>query len=164
MRKIIYLVLLVLFALSCINATRNQSKPNNADNSINQAQGMTNNDFQSFWINFRSAIISLDYIKLMEMTDFPLKCKSKTDVDPQLLIFEDRFYYFLKECLNEKTGRAMEGETNLDFIKRTSKLEEGTYYLHSENWCRVTAMEFQKISGSWKLTLINLNTIGIPGN
>jgi hypothetical protein len=157
MRKTIYL-LLVLLALSCITATKNQGKSNISDNSKNQAQMITNDDFQSFWIDFRNAIISLDYIKLMEMTSFPLKSHGKRDVDPQFLIYEDRFYYFFKTCLNEDTGRTTDGETNLDFIKRTSKLEEGKYYTKDENWCRVMAMEFQKINDSWKLTLIYFST------
>jgi hypothetical protein len=157
MRKTINL-LLVLLALSYINATRNQGKSNNADSSKNQAQMITNDDFQSFWIDFRNAIISLDYIKLMEMTNFPLKSHGKLDIDPQFLIYQDRFYYFLKVCLYEDTGRTMDRKTNLDFIKKTSKLEEGKYYMKDENWCRVTAMEFQRINGCWKLTLIYFNT------
>ena len=158
MRKTIYL-LLVLLALSCINATKNQGKSDISENTKNQAQMITNDDFQSFWVDFRKAIISLDYIKLMEMSNFPLKSHGNRDGDPQFLIYEDRFYYFLKVCLNEKTGLTNEGETNLDFINRTSKLEEGKYYLHSEYWCRVQAMEFQRIKGNWKLTLIYLDTI-----
>jgi hypothetical protein len=157
MRKTIKL-LLVLLALSCMNATRNQGKSNNPDNSKNQAHMIAKDDFQSFWIDFRKAIISLDYIKLMEMTSFPLKSHGKRDVDPQILIYKDRFYYFFKTCLNEDTGRAMDGETNLDFIKRTFKLEEGEYYTKDENWRKVMAMEFQKINDRWKLTLIYFNT------
>jgi hypothetical protein len=157
MRKTIYL-LSVLLALSCINATKNQGKPNIPDNSKNQAQMITDDDFQSFWIDFRNAIISLDYIKLKEMTNFPLKSHGKRDIDPQFLIYQDKFYYFFKTCLNEDTGMTMNGETNLDFIKRTSILEVGKYYTKDENWCRVTTMEFQRIIDNWKLTLIYFNT------
>jgi hypothetical protein len=157
MQKTIFL-LLVLIALFYINATKNQGKSIITDNSKNLAQMVTNEDFQSFWIDFRGAIISLDYIKLIEMTNFPLKSHGKMDGDPQFLIYKDRFYYFLKVCLNEDTGRTMDGETNLDFIKKTSKLEEGVYFTKSENWCRVAAMEFQKINNSWKLTRIYFDT------
>ena len=157
MRKTIFLLSLLL-ALSCINATKDQGKSNIPDNSKNQVQMIPNDDFQSFWIEFRNAIISLDYIKLMEMTNFPLKSHGKRDIDPQFPIYQDRFYYFLKVCLNEDTDRAMDGDTNLDFIKRTSKLEESEYYTKDENWRKVMAMEFQKINESWKLTLIYFNT------
>lgn len=157
MRKIIYL-LPVLLALSGIYTSKNQGQSDISDNSKNQAQMITNDDIQSFWVEFRNAIISLDYIKLMGMTNFPLKCHGKRDVDPQFLIYKDRFYYFFKTCLNEDTGRTMDGETNLDFIKRTSKLVEGEFYIRDENWCRVMAMEFQKINDNWKLTLIYFNT------
>ena len=157
MRKTIFLISLFL-ALSCINATKNKGKSNIPDNSKNQAQMIPDDDFQSFWIDFRNAIISLDYIKLMEMTNFPLKSHGKRDEDPQFLIYKDRFYYFLKVCLNEDTGRTIDGETNLDFIKRTSKLEEGIYFTKLENWCRVAAMEFQRINNSWKLTRIYFDT------
>jgi hypothetical protein len=157
MQKTIYL-LLILLTLSCINATRNQGKSTITDNSKNLAQMVTNDDFQSFWIDFRNEIISLDYIKLIEMTNFPLKSHGKRDEDPQFLIYKDRFYYFLKVCLNEDTGMTMDGETNLDFIKKTSILMEGEYFTKSEDWCRVTAMEFQRINNSWKLTRIYFNT------
>ena len=157
MRKTIYL-LPVLLVLSCMCTTRNQSKSDIAPNSKNQTLMITNDDFQSFWIDFRNAIISLDYVKLIEMTNFPLKCHGNRDIDPQFLIYEDRFYYFFKTCLNEDSGKTMGGETNLDIIKRISILEEGIYYTKSENWCRVTAMEFQKINDSWKLTMINFKT------
>lgn len=157
MRNIIYL-LPVFLALSGIYTSKNQGQSDISDNSKNQAQMITNDDIQSFWVEFRNAIISLDYIKLMGMTNFPLKCHGKRDVDPQFLIYKDRFYYFFKTCLNEDTGRTMDGETNLDFIKRTSKLVEGEFYIRDENWCRVMAMEFQKINDNWKLTLIYFNT------
>ena len=157
MQKTIYL-LLILLSLSFINATKNQEKSTITDNSKNLDQMVTNDDFQSFWIEFRNAIISLDYIKLIEMTNFPLKSHGKRDEDPQFLIYKDRFYYFLKVCLNEDTGRTIDGETNLDFIKRTSKLEEGIYFTKLEDCYRVSAMKFQRINNSWKLTRIYFNT------
>jgi hypothetical protein len=157
MQKTISL-LLVLIALFYINATINQGKSIIADNSKNLVQTVINEEFQSFWIDFRGAIISLDYIKLIEMTNFPLISHDKRDEDPQFLIYKDRFYYFLKVFLNEDTGMTTDGETNLDFIKRTSKLEEGIYFTKLENWCRVAAMEFQRINNSWKLTRIYFNT------
>ena len=157
MQKIIYL-LPILLSLFCINAKRNQGKSTITDNPKNLTQVVTNDDFQSFWIDFRNAIISLDYIKLIEMTNFPLKSHGKRDEDPQFLIYKDRFYYFFKVCLNEDTGMTTDGETNLDFIKRTSILVEGKYFTELENWCRVTAMEFQRINNSWKLTRIYFNT------
>jgi len=157
MQKTIYL-LLILLSLSCINATKNQEKSTITDNSKNLDQMVTNDDFQSFWIEFRNAIISLDYIKLIELTNFPLQCHGKSDEDPQFLIYKDRFYYFLKVCLNENIDLTLDGETNLDFIKRTSILVEGKYFTKLESWCRVTAMEFQRINNSWKLTRIYFNT------
>lgn len=157
MKKIISL-LLVLIALFYIKATKNHGKSIVTDNSKNLVQMVINEEFQSFWFDFRGAIISLDYIKLIEMTNFPLESHGKRDEDPQFLIYKDRFYYFLKICLNEDTGMTMDGETNLDFIKRTSKLEEGIYFTKLEDWSRVTAMEFQKINNSWKLTRIYFNT------
>jgi len=157
MQKTIYL-LLILLTISSINATRNQGKSTITDNSKNLVQMVTNDDFQSFWIDFRNAIISLDYIKLLELTNFPLKSHGIRDEDPQFLINKARFYYFLKVCLNEDTGITTDGETNLDFIKRTSILVEGKYFTKSENWCRVAAMEFQRINNSWKLTRIYFNT------
>jgi len=157
MQKTIYL-LLILLSLSCINATKNQEKSTITDNSKNLDQMVTNDDFQSFWIEFRNAIISLDYIKLIELTNFPLKCHGKSDEDPQFLIYKDRFYYFLKVCLNENIDLTLDGETNLDFIKRTSILVEGKYFTKLENWSRVTAMEFQRINKNWKLTRIYFNT------
>ena len=157
MQKTIFL-LLVLIALFYINSTKNQGKSIITDNSKNLAQMVTNEDFQSFWIDFRGAIISLDYIKLIELTNFPLQCHGKSDEDPQFLIYKDRFYYFLKVCLNENIDLTLDGETNLDFIKRTSILVEGKYFTKLESWCRVTAMEFQRINNSWKLTRIYFNT------
>ena len=153
MQKIIYL-LPVLLSLFCINSIRNQGNSTITDNSKNLTQMVTNDDFQSFWIDFRNAIISLDYIKLIEMTNFPLKSHGIRDEDPQFLIYQDKFYYFLKVCLNEDTGMTIDGESNLDFIKRTSTLMEGKYFTESGNWCRVAAMEFQRINNSWKVTRI----------
>jgi hypothetical protein len=157
MRNTIY-KLLILIALFCMISANNKSLPDVSDNSQNQTQMIIKDDFQSFWVEFRDAIISMDYIKLIEMTNFPLKSHGKRDSDPQFFIFQDRFYYFFRTCLNEDTGKTMDGETNLDFIKRTSKLEEGEYYTKDENWCKVMAMEFKKINDSWKLTLIYFNT------
>ena len=157
MRQTISL-LLVLIALFYINSIKNQGKSIITDNSKNLVQMVTNEDFQSFWIDFRGAIISLDYIKLIEMTNFPLKSHGKSDADPQFLIYKDRFYYFLKVCLNENIDLTLDGETNLDFIKRTSILVEGKYFTKLGNWSRVTDMEFQRINNSWKLTRIYFNT------
>lgn len=157
MRKKIY-ILTSLLILFCMTIAKNQVRSDISDNSKNQVQEITKDDFQSFWVGFRNAIISLDYIQLMEMTDFPLKCHGKKDVDPQFLAYRDRFYLFFKACLNEESGRTKDGETNLDFIKRTTKLEESQYFIKGENWCRVMAMEFRKIDNHWKLTLIYINT------
>jgi hypothetical protein len=145
-------------ALFSMTSANNQGVPDISDNSKNQTQMMTKDDFPSFWVEFRDAIISKDYIKLMGMTNFPLKSHGKRDSDPQFLIYQERFYYFLRTCLNEDTGQAMDGETNLDFIKRTSRLEESEYYKKDENWRKVMAMEFQKINDNWKLTLIYFDT------
>lgn len=117
-----------------------------------------NDDFQSFWIDFRNAVITMDYVKLLGMTNFPLKSHGITDEDPQFLIYRDRFYNFFRTCLNEDTGLTTKGKSNLDFIARTTTLKEGTCYTKTENWCRVGAMEFRKINDSWKLTRIYFNT------
>jgi len=95
----------------------------------------TNDDFQSFWTEFRNALISLDYIKLIELTNFPLEAHGRRDEDPKFLIHQSRFYYFFRRCLNEDSGMKTDGETNLDFIKKTTELAEGKNYTGSENSC-----------------------------
>jgi hypothetical protein len=52
----------------------------------------------------------------------------------------------------------MENETNLDYIKRTNRLIDDRYFTLQDNWCRVSALEFEKIKEDWKLTLIYFDT------
>ena len=151
------LLLFALFTLSCNNASKESQK---TIDSFTKSQDKIEkpDDFQSYWIEFREAIIKSDSLKLLELTEFPLNSHGVMDEDPQILINKDNFYYFLKVCLNEDTGMSISSETMLDYIIKTTTLEEGRLYSKVDDWCRVSSMEFKLINNKWKLTLIYFNT------
>jgi hypothetical protein len=159
-----FFLLLVSFALVISNNPKIKGQTNSKENHTYQDQVGTSDDFQNYWNDFRKAVINSDSLKLIELTNFPLKTHGFLDQDLQFLINKERFYYFFKVCLKMDTGWSIEPETNLALIKRTIKLEKGKYYTKVDDWCRVSAFSFNKINKQWKLTLIYINTANYENN
>jgi hypothetical protein len=51
-------------------------------------------NFQEFWSGFRKAILDFDYIKLIELSQFPITIHGDQDKDPQLKITKADFNNF----------------------------------------------------------------------
>ena len=114
--------------------------------------------FQSFWKEFRSAVLSSDSVKLTKMTKFPLSTHGNQDTDPQPDIDEKAFYKVFNLYLNRNTVFYNGSyERNIDEIQRIPevkiKLDSGI-----DTWQRVGDMEFEKGIKGWQLTRIYIDT------
>jgi len=158
MAKLITLILIFILNACSTNQENNGRILNTVTSYADNSKTIAEEDFQLFWNAFRQAILDNDSVRLVKMTNFPLKSHGNLDDDPQPLIAKGKFYQFLQKCLNEQTGMTPNNETNLDYIKRTINLVDDRYYTHQTDWCRVSSFEFQKIENNWKLTLIYFDT------
>jgi len=113
-------------------------------------------DFKLFWKEFRQAAIDSDSVRLMNMTQFPLKTHGDQDEDPKIDIDKNSFYKVFNIYLERKTVY-YNGvfQKNVDEIRRTlePKKNDG-----NEKWMRIGDLTFNKIDNSWKLTLIYIDT------
>ena len=158
MAKLITLILIFILNACSTNQENNGRILNSATSHADNSKTIVEEDFQLFWNAFRQAILDNDSVRLVEMTNFPLKSHGILDGDPQPLITKVNYNYFLHKCLNEQTGMTTNNETNLDYIKMTNNLADDRYNTIETDWCRVTSFEFQKIEHNWKLTLIYFDT------
>jgi hypothetical protein len=122
------------------------------------------NNFQTFWSEFRDAVLAPDSIQLMKMVKFPLSAHGNQDADPQLQINEKDFAYIFHQFLNRKTVFYNEEyERNIDEIHRLKEVnfnpDTGT-----ESWRRVGDMQFEKGANGWQLVQIYIDTneLNIP--
>ncbi|MBK9391139.1 MAG: hypothetical protein IPN68_13460 [Bacteroidetes bacterium] len=156
MRKIILIaIILISCSFACFN---NKEKQTNKVDSKSILEIELSDIFQTYWKDFREAVINSDSLKLLTLTNFPLKSHGVMDSDPQILINSKNFYYYFQICLNEETGMSINFETNLDFIKKIDKITDYKFYTKNREWQRINQMEFQKINNYWRLTLIYFDT------
>ena len=162
MKCIFHLLIMITFVacISCSNSSvDDDSKSNNELNeSINNELSETKDSLQLFWNEFRSAVMNEDSLTLMQLTQFPLNSHGILDDDPQISIGKDQFYYYFKICLNEQTGLSLDNETNFDYIKKVSILNEDMHFSRVDNWARISNFVFERLDGNWKLTQIYFDT------
>jgi hypothetical protein len=155
--QIVLSVIIIILGACTSKISINDSMVNNPKEISNDSI-LIENDFKAFWNEFRKAVIQEDTLKLIELTNFPLKSHGMLDEDPQIIITKEKYFFYLNKYLHESTGMSFEKETNLDYIKRNAVLEKNRNCNMKKKWCRIANLEFEKIGLTWKLSLIYFDT------
>jgi len=136
-----------------VNATpvRNQPVLSKAD-SLNIANA-SNGEFAVFWPVFRRAVLNKDTLAVLQMTRFPFETRGESDTDPVIRFNQDDFFRVYRLLLSQWTGLHVSGK-QLDMIRTTTNTASIN---PTADWARVSAMEFQKVGGRWKLAFAYLN-------
>jgi hypothetical protein len=115
----------------------------------------TDTTFGFFWSNFRKAVVSNDFQRLIKLTNFPLETRGPQDIDKIVKYDESKFNIVFQTFLKEDTEPDL---TELDLIKKLEKFDltnEKDFTING-SWARVGEMEFRRIDGQWKLTFLYL--------
>ena len=135
MKRLLFFSILVAFACQ------------NRKHALNERASL-HRDIDVFWKDFKNAVINSDSVRLSQLVDFPLETRGVLDTDPIVKYEKGQFMRLFKAFLKQPTGiNANLNETEFGLIKRTERLDsiQGT---------RLGGMEFNKVKGQWKLTLI----------
>src|SRR5438477_11371686 len=91
MRPFAILILSLPFFISCRNQVANTAVKNNLNDSSGPKRsatinsiglGLIDDEFLSFWGQFRTAVIEFDTVEIKKLTRFPLRTSGDLDSDP----------------------------------------------------------------------------------
>lgn len=176
--KKIFSLALIMFMISCGSNVKQENKTmfdNQSNNNIsNPKTNVKSNgdedkrkeqdDFLSFWIEYRDNVMKMDSNKLIDITKFPLTVRGHEDGDPILKISKSDFWNIFNVFLNTGGGVLDINNlddiatNNMDFIKRSPNAENTLRYEQNSNYHHIGDNVFEKIDGKWMLTLIYLDT------
>jgi hypothetical protein len=109
-------------------------------------------DFQSFWGNFRQAVMNDDTAAIEAMVNFPLKTKGELDDDPVRAIGKPAFGPLLRASLKEDANlRGFSGST-LDFLRANPVFPKSD--MDGGGAQRIGSLVFQRQTTGWKLSMI----------
>ena len=112
--------------------------------------------FVRYWKIFRESVLDSDFKKLDSLTQFPLIVRGTLDSDPEKYIGINKFKKVFRVYL--KQANAFYSATDLNDIKEKEQLSVKDFRYLWKNQMSVDDLEFEKIKGHWKLTLIYINT------
>jgi len=139
----------------------------------NQQEILKNDSsFISFWVEFREAIMTLDTIKLLKLTNFPLLTMGFLDEFPSYEADEKQYFAVMDSFLEESiyldtdtlSGKGTYHNhnifvTNKEYVRNLSSIQDYTRFCHFEkSRARIGYMEFKLIDGNWKLWKIYTDT------
>jgi hypothetical protein len=84
-------------------------------------------DFQTFWGQFREAVLTNDTSKIISWTKLPIEAKGVLDSDPIIKYGQNEFTRIFKDFLKQPTGTNISdlNESQIDLIKTTEKSDLG---------------------------------------
>jgi hypothetical protein len=144
----------VLFVVSCQNQkdVDDSAKESNRPNTISSTKtDSIDREFVDFWEKFRTAVIALDTIQIIELTRFPFQTRGSFDSDPTIEYNRKKFVRVFKAFLSQGNG---EGGTELDVIKRTELPGKNDI---QDTYARIGDFAFRKSAKDWKFFFAYLN-------
>lgn len=133
------MALFLIFALSAIVCAR-QVQIRHKDSS---------GEFQTFWTEFREAVLRGDKAAVRSMTKFPFKTRSVLDSDPVKTYDQASFNGIYEKLLAQDAGLNPEPEAMRHLIERT---KAGKGFGDGVEMARVGNFVFQKIADRWRFT------------
>jgi hypothetical protein len=112
---------------------------------------------QSFWSEFRSAVLSNDQHKIIQMTRFPFRTRGTLDTDPTKAYDRKAFAAIFNQLLDEDAGTGPNPKPMRDLVRETPvvnvrMLGDCGHAAH------IGSFEFRSIDGRWKFTHAWLNS------
>jgi hypothetical protein len=108
-------------------------------------------EFQSFWTEFRQAIMANDKEKVASMTRFPFKTRGTMDSDPVKKRAKESFLNILDKLLQTDPGLSAEPGTMRQLIERQATVTSKE--VTTQNFARVGDFVFEKAQGKWLFTM-----------
>lgn len=160
MTKIIRFILLITITFlqaACQGHTESIESPSDemTEESLVQTDTTTHylpKNFESFWTEFRNAILDTDTNYLKKHTRFPLNVWGNLDMSPKYSIGEDLFNDIFTLFLNTNHS------VNKDEIIKTVDANELPRYNPSATDQYVSDLYFEWINNEWKLTVLYMDT------
>lgn len=113
-----------------------------------------NREAQTYWSQFRRAVLDHENETIAGMTKFPLWVRGTVDSDPVLYYSRKDFDHILKRLLTQQVavsdGDGVELKTMLQVIKDKKHLTARDF--QTPNSVRVELFRFDKINGTWLFT------------
>jgi len=118
---------------------------------VEATSAQSNENPQTFWAEFRAAVLGDKTEKVVALTNFPFKTRGTMDEDP--ILEHDRKWFaqtFPKLLAIDPGLSGEEGDTMRALIKRTEKITDAQV---DENSLRVGDFVFEKIKEEWRFTM-----------
>lgn len=112
----------------------------------------TDNSFQSFWTEFRSAAIKNDYATLEKFTKFPLEVRGIHDSMPIQYFKKDAFKEIFNRLMEQKIYPVDDEDLVLTSMKAIVKNTELAPDAKNEEEYRIEQLVFEYIDGQWFFT------------
>lgn len=123
-----------------------------AINSLGCMANNTDNSFQSFWTEFRSAAIKNDYATLEKFTKFPLEVRGIHDSMPIQYFKKDAFKEIFNRLMEQKIYPVDDEDLVLTSMKAIVKNTELAPDAKNEEEYRIEQLVFEYIDGQWFFT------------
>ena len=153
----ILLFFIAFLQVACQEHTQSVASHSNemTEESLVQTDTMTHylpKNFESFWTEFRNAILDTDTNYLKKHTRFPLNVWGNLDMSPKYSIGEDLFNDIFTLFLNTNHG------VNKDEIIKTVDANKLQKYKPSATDQYVSDLYFEWINNEWRLTVLYMDT------
>lgn len=110
------------------------------------------NSFQSFWTEFRAAVIQNDYATLEKFTKFPLEVRGVHDSMPVEYFKRDAFKEIFNRLMEQKIYPVHDEDFVLTSMKTIVKNTELAPEDKNEKEYRIEQLVFEYIDGQWFFT------------
>lgn len=108
--------------------------------------GCAADEFQSFWDNFRTAVLANNKQYVINSIKFPFKVMGTLDDDSTQLIEKSGFDSFYSKILSADTGLNAKPESMSQFIERNQRVDKSWV---TGDEAIVGNFRFIRIAGSW---------------
>lgn len=122
------------------------------------AAGKSDNSFQIFWTEFRTAVIQNDYKSLEKFTKFPLEIRGPDDSTPTEYLKKDDFEDVFNRVMQQKTYVPLDDDSLVETSMR--EIVDNTRLIADakdvEEY-QIEQLVFEYVSGQWFLTRVYLD-------
>ena len=109
-------------------------------------------EFDVFWADFRSAVLSNDSEAVMALTHFPFQIKGDYDGDPVILLDQAAFERNIAAMLARDPGTSLDKTTQRDLI--ADLVSPGP---DSLNFAMFGGFVFERVDGRWWFVMANMD-------
>ncbi len=102
-------------------------------------------DFQTFWSEFRAAVVRDDRLAISELTRFPFEARGSLDDAPKARWERSHFLEQIEPLMLQDAGMSTEAETMRAYVARVHPpVDTGGASVHIGDFL------FQRIEGEWR--------------